>query len=87
MEHILRKYRVGMATPEEAIRDAWTGIVGEPNAAFCHPLRIERERVLVVGVTNPVIRQEMLFHKDIILRRVREIPACGQIGSIVFRGA
>jgi hypothetical protein len=84
---ILDKYRVGMATPEDAVREAWVSIVGEPNAAYCQPLRIERGRVLVVGVSNPVVRQEMLFHRDVVLKRVRAIPACRQITSIVLRGA
>jgi hypothetical protein len=87
IEDILHKYRVGKATPEEAVREAWVEIVGEPNAAYCHPMRIDRDRTLVVGVTNPVIRQEMLFHKALVLKRVQAIPACKRITSIVFRGA
>ncbi|NJL73223.1 MAG: DUF721 domain-containing protein [Candidatus Competibacteraceae bacterium] len=46
---------------------AWHEIVGEGNATFCHPLRIDRERTLVIGVSNPVVRQELLFHKAMIL--------------------
>lgn len=87
VEEILHKYRVGKATPEEAVREAWVDIVGGPNAAYCHPMRIDRDRTLVVGVSNPVIRQEMLFHKDVVLKRVQALPACKRITSIVFRGA
>jgi hypothetical protein len=84
-EHLLHKHRIGMKTPEEAIRDAWTEIVGAPNAEYCHPLRIDRERVLLVGVSNPIVRQELLFHKAVVLQRIKAIPACAQITDVVFR--
>lgn len=85
VDRLLHKHHVGVKTPEDAIRDAWTGIVGAANATFCTPLRIERERVLVVGVSNPVVRQELLFHKALVLQRVKAIPACTHIGDIVLR--
>jgi hypothetical protein len=84
-EHFLHKHRVGMKTPEEAIRDAWIEIVGAPNAEYCHPLRIDRERVLLVGVSNPIVRQELLFHKAVVLHRVKAIPACAHITDVLFR--
>ena len=85
VEQILHKYRIGMSTPEDAIRQAWNEIVGEGNATFCHPLRIDRERTLVIGVSNPVVRQELLFHKATILQRIRTIPAAHHIADVVIR--
>lgn len=85
VDQILHKYRIGMATPEDAIRQAWSEIVGEGNATFCHPLRIDRERTLVVGVSNPVVRQELLFHKAMILQRIRAIPAAHHITDVTIR--
>ena len=82
---LLRKYRIGLATPEDAIRQAWPEIVGTAAAGFCHPLRIEREKILVIGVSNPVARQELLFHKNTILTRIRALPAAQHIGDILFR--
>ena len=73
------------ATPEDAVRDAWTEIVGAPIAHMCHPLRIDRERTLVVGVSNPVVRQELLFHKAGVLKRIQAIPACSHITDVSFR--
>ena len=32
-----------------------------------------------------VVRQELLFHKKLVLSRVRAIPACNHIQDIVFR--
>jgi hypothetical protein len=85
MEQILHKYRIGMATPEDAIRQAWNEIVGEGNATFCHPLRIDRERTLVIGVSNPVVRQELIFHRAMILERIRAIPAAHHISDLTIR--
>lgn len=84
-EHLLHKHRIGMKTPEEAIRDAWVEIVGAPNAEYCHPLRVDRDRVLLVGVSNPIVRQELLFHKAVVLQRVKAIPACAHITDVLFR--
>ncbi len=85
MEQILHKYKVGMAAPEDAIRQAWNEIVGEGNATFCHPLRIDRERVLVIGVSNPVVRQELLYHRALIMQRIQAIPAAHHIQDISVR--
>jgi hypothetical protein len=87
MDHLLRKHRIGMKTPEEAIRDAWTEIVGEANAQYCHPLRLEREKTLVVGTSNPVIRQELQFNKRMVLERIRGIPGCEGVSDVIFRAA
>lgn len=87
VDRLLHKHRIGMTTPEEAIRDAWREIVGAPNAAYSHPLRIDRERVLVIGVSSPVVRQELLFHKALILHRLQAIPACHHIMDVVFRNS
>jgi len=84
-DQLLHKHRIGMQSPEDAIRDAWVEIVGTPNAEYCHPLRIDRERVLLVGVSNPIIRQELLFHKAVVLQRVQAIPACAHITDVMFR--
>jgi hypothetical protein len=85
VEQILHKHRIGMATPEDAVREAWPEIVGETIARLCHPLRIDRERTLIVGASNPVVRQELEFHKAGVLARIRAIPACAHITSVSFR--
>jgi hypothetical protein len=85
VEQLLHKHRIGMATPEDAVRSAWSEIVGEPIANLCHPLRIDRERTLIVGVSNPVVRQELLFHRAAVLGRIRAIPACSHITDVSFR--
>jgi len=86
MDTLLQKYRIGMAKPEDAIREAWPEIVGEANAVYCQPERIGRGgRQLVVAVSNPIVRQELHFHKATILGRVRAIPGCEAIREIALR--
>lgn len=84
-DQLLKKYRVGLPSPEDVIRDAWPEIVGAPNAEFCHPLRIDRGRTLIVGVSNPIIRQELLFHKALVRQRIQALPGCAHLRNVVFR--
>lgn len=85
VERVVHKHRIGMASPQDAIRDAWGEIVGEANQQFAHPARIERDRCLVVAVSDPVVRQELQFSKALLLKRIRAVPGCGQIREVVFR--
>jgi len=85
VDNMVLKHRIGMASPQDAIRDAWSGIIGESNQQFAHPARIERDRCLVVAVNDPVVRQELQFNKALLLKRVRAIPGCSQIREVVFR--
>jgi hypothetical protein len=85
VEDVVRKHRIGMASPQDAIRNAWSEIIGESNQQFAHPARVERDRCLVVAVNDAVVRQELQFNKALLLKRVRAIPGCDQIREIVFR--
>ena len=82
---VVRKHRIGMPSSQDAIRDAWSEIVGESNQQFAHPARVERDRCLVVAVNDAVVRQELQFNKSLLLKRVRALPGCDQIREIVFR--
>lgn len=85
IDNVARKHRIGVASPQDAIRDAWVEIIGEANQQFAHPARIERDRYLVVAVNDAVVRQELQFNKALLLKRVRAIPGCDRIRDIVFR--
>src|SRR5512135_347007 len=71
VEELLVKYQVGRHSCEQTIRDHWAEIVGTPNAAYSHPLRIERGRSLLVLVSHSVVRSELNLHKAAILEKVR----------------
>ena len=84
-DKILRKYKIGVESLEDRIREKWIQIVGPANANHCHPIRIENESVLFIAVSNPIIRQELQFNQAIILRNLACIENGKRIRRIVFR--
>jgi len=84
IEELLAKYKVGRHSTEQTIRDHWAEIVGTPNAAYSHPLRIDRSRSLLVLVSHSVVRSELNLHREEILRKVSRLPGCGEIKELNF---
>ncbi|MEC7906948.1 MAG: DUF721 domain-containing protein [Verrucomicrobiota bacterium] len=84
-DKILRKYKIGVESLEDRIREKWIQIVGPANANHCYPIRIENESVLFIAVSNPIIRQELQFNQAIILRKLACIENGKRIRRIVFR--
>ena len=84
-DKILRKYKIGVESLEDRIREKWIQIVGPANANHCHPIRIENESVLFIAVSNPIIRQELQFNQAIILRNLACIENGNRIRRIIFR--
>jgi len=82
IEELLAKYQVGRHSNEQTIRDHWVEIVGAANAAYSHPARIERERLLVVLVSHSVVRSELYLHRAAILEKVRLLPGCDQVRQL-----
>lgn len=85
MQRLVQRHSIGIASPEDTIRDAWPSIVGASNDQFAQPSRIERERCLVIAVSDPVVRQELQFNKPLIIKRIRALAGCGKIREVVFR--
>ncbi len=79
IEKVIQKYRIGMASPEETLREHWAEIVGAANVQFCHPTRIERGKNLIITVSNPVVRQELFFNRKLLIKKIQEIPNCRDI--------
>ncbi|MCH2615131.1 MAG: DUF721 domain-containing protein [Opitutales bacterium] len=84
-DKILRKYKIGVESLEDQIREKWIQIVGPANSIPCNPIRIENNSVLFIAVSNPIIRQELQFNQAIILRNLACIENGNQIRRIVFR--
>lgn len=85
VEVILQKHRLGKVSVEDSIMARWRDIVGEQSAHRCRPLKIIDGRQLIIVTTNAVLRQELMFRKTDILRKVREIPECSTIRELVIR--
>jgi len=73
------KHGIGRPTTEQAIRDAWTGIVGPANASYSHAVRIDERGRLVVHASHAVVRNELFLNRAEIIERIRKVPGCGAI--------
>ena len=84
-DRILDRYKIGVESLEDRIRENWEQIVGAPNAQHCNPVRIERENTLIIAVSNPIIRQELQFNQSHLLKNLRSIEKGHRIRYVVFR--
>ena len=85
IEELLVKYQVGRHSPEQTIRDHWVEMVGEANAAYSHPVRIDRGRSLFVLVSHSVVRNELFMHRTAILEKIQKLPGCDHVREVNLR--
>jgi hypothetical protein len=84
VENLLQKHRIGREAPEHTIREHWPAVVGSANASYSHPVVIERNR-LIVFASHSVVRNELFHHREDIVERIRKLPGCGHVKTIIFR--
>jgi hypothetical protein len=85
IEELLVKYQIGRHSPEQTIRDHWVEMVGAANAAYSHPVRIDRGRALFVLVSHSVVRNELFLHRDTILEKIQKLPGCDHVRLLLLR--
>jgi hypothetical protein len=85
IESLLVKYQIGRNSCEQTIRDHWAEMVGTANAAYSHPVRIDRGRSLLVLVSHSVVRNELFMHRESIMEKVKNLPGCEEVQEINFR--
>ncbi len=85
IEELLVKYQVGRHSPEQTIRDHWVEMVGAANAAYSHPVRIDRGRSLFVLVSHSVVRNELFMHRTAILEKIQKLPGCDHVREVNLR--
>ena len=84
VDELLVKYRISHDSLEHSIREKWPELVGPANAAYSHPVVVERGLLLVV-CSHGVVRQELFHHRLEILARLRKLPGCAEIRGITLR--
>lgn len=84
IEQLLQENRIGRSSPEQNIRDRWPELVGAANAAYSHPVRIERNRLLVLA-SHSVVRNELFHHREEIVARIRKLPGCTDVKALNLR--
>ncbi len=82
LEDLRIKYQIGRASPEQAIRERWSELVGPANATYSHPARIDLGRKLVVHVSHSVVRNEIFLNREAIVGRIQKLPGCGKVTSL-----
>ncbi len=84
VEELLQKHKVGREAPEHTIREHWPAIVGTASASYSHPAVIERNR-LIVFASHSVVRNELFHHREGIVDRIRKLPGCDHVKTIILR--
>jgi hypothetical protein len=84
IDELLVKHRISHDSLEHSIREKWIELVGAANAAYSHPVVVERGLLLVL-VSHSVVRQELYHHKPAILARLRQLPGCATVKGLVLR--
>ncbi len=85
IEELLVRYQIGRHSPEQTIRDHWAEMVGAANAAYSHPVRIDRGRSLFVLVSHSVVRNELFLHREAILEKIQQLPGCDHVRQLTLR--
>ncbi len=85
IDQLLSKFQIGRSSPEEKLRERWSEIVGEANAAYSHPLQIAPGGKLHVLTSHAVVRSELQLHSDEIIGRAKALPGCEGIKRLVLR--
>lgn len=85
IEALLTQYQIGQETPEDTIRSHWAELVGAANAHYSHAAQIDARGRLLVIAAHAVVRNELFFHRQTIVERIRELPGCKQVRAIEVR--
>ncbi len=85
IEVLEQKYKIGQERVEDLIAKHWTEMVGEHAAHRSCPQRIVGGGILLIQVSNPMLKQEMQFQQQKILDRLHRLPGGGVIKALNFR--
>ncbi len=84
IDELLVKYRISHDSVEHVIRQQWPALVGAANAAYSHPVVLERGQLLVL-CSHAVVRNELFHHRPQILEKLRKLPGCDAVRGLVLR--
>ncbi|HET9887594.1 MAG TPA: DUF721 domain-containing protein [bacterium] len=74
---------LGRRLAESRALEAWPQIVGRPLAERTRPLRLAAGR-LFVAAPGSALRQELVFHKAMIMQRLNQFSGMVAVREIVF---
>ena len=85
MGPLLVKYKIGIESAEQTIRDHWPEIVGPANAHYSHAAMIDARGKLAVLASHSVVRNELFLHRKLIVEKIRKLPGCGHVRALLLR--
>ncbi len=85
IDKILRQYHIGEEAPDHTIRQHWADVVGSANAAYSHPVKIDKKGKLLVLVSHAVVRDELRLLETIMLQRIRRLHGCENVTGLTLR--
>ena len=85
IESLIQEYNIGELRLEENIISHWRNIMGDTNADRYRPQRVDKKNRLIIAVSNPILRQELIFQQNDILKRIKKIDGCKNINGIIFK--
>lgn len=85
VKDLVVKYKIGIESAEQVIRDHWAQIVGPANAHYSHAANIDARGQLIVLASHAVVRNELFLHRKMILERIKKLPGCGHVKMLHVR--
>lgn len=85
IESQLVEHRIGRAAPEDAIRENWAALAGPAMAHYSHPKTLDDRGTLTVLYNQAVAGNELRFHQQTILIRIRALPGCAHVKALAIR--
>ncbi|MDR2779233.1 MAG: DUF721 domain-containing protein [Puniceicoccales bacterium] len=81
---LLKKLNTIKITPQRAIQQNWSFIVGETMVKRCYPVKILNDDTLIIHSSDAIIRSELQIQKLKILENLHQFPHCAKISNIRF---
>jgi len=85
IEVLEQRYKIGEEKIEDVIAKNWKDIIGEKHAQRCFPQKVVSGAILLIQVSNPMLRSDLEFEKQRILDRIHRLPGGGAIKALNFR--
>lgn len=82
--HFVERYDLERPKPEQILVESWETVFGSFSER-CYPVKLTDSGTLIVSVTNPTLRAEIIFKKNEILQKIKQLKYCEEIQDLVIR--
>lgn len=79
---LFKQHGIEQTKPERVLMQHWREILGGRFAHRCSPVKITAQGVLLIATSNASLRNEILFQKASILKKIQAIPECDNIKDL-----